>query len=121
MPQLLVQHRPQFAPFGVHGFACRGLANVQLREHLDTVALATGLAGAGRHLIGDGVQPGADGFRRADRRGTAGQHEERRLEGVLGVVTVGQDAPAHTMDHRSMPLHQHLERRRVVLCDEALQ
>ena len=43
--------------------------------------------------------------------GPADQHEERRLEGVLGVVLVAQDRSADAQDHRPVPLHQGGERR----------
>ena len=53
-----------------------------------------------------------------DRAGLAGQDEERRLEGVLGVVRVAEDAPADGQDHRPVPRHQGRERRLVAPGDE---
>jgi hypothetical protein len=50
-----------------------------------------------------------------------GEHEERRLKGVLGVVQVAQDAPAQPQHHRPVPRHQDRERRLIALADEALQ
>ena len=40
-----------------------------------------------------------------------GQYQECGLEGVFGVVTVAEDAPADAKHHRTMPVHQLLERR----------
>jgi hypothetical protein len=40
-----------------------------------------------------------------------GQHQERRLEGVLGVVVVAQDGAANVEHHRAVPSHHGLERR----------
>src|SRR5262249_2627232 len=77
--------------------------------------------GAQGNAVGDAVQPGADRLPLTDRAGLAGQREERGLEGVLGVLRVAQDPPAHTEHHRAVPPHQQLERRLVPLGDEALE
>jgi hypothetical protein len=52
------------------------------------------------------VQPRADRLALADRAGLAEQHEEGRLERVLGLVRVAQDPPADAEHHRAVPLDQ---------------
>jgi hypothetical protein len=52
--------------------------------------------------------------RTAIRRATpCSQHQERGLQGVLGVVRVAEDLPADAQDHRPVPLHQGREGRLV--------
>jgi len=50
----------------------------------------------------------------------AGQHEKRRLEGVLGVLDMAQHAPAEAEHHRPVPPHQRLEGGLVATGDEAV-
>ena len=73
----------------------------------------------GRHAPGDAVQPAGDVLG-SDRPGPAGEHEKRRLEGVLGEVVVHEDAAAGAQDEPAVPpdrLHharvplRHLQRR----------
>ncbi len=59
---------------------------------------------------GDAVQPARDLLAAADRGRLPRQHQERRLEGVLGLVRVAQDAAADAQHHRPVPLHQLRER-----------
>jgi hypothetical protein len=53
--------------------------------------------------------------------GLASEDEKRGLEGVLGILMVGQDAAADTPDHRAMPPHKGLEGGFVPLFDEAAE
>ena len=62
--------------------------------------------GPDRRATGDPVQPGADRVPHPERAAPAGQDQERRLEGVPGVVLVAQDGPAGAQDHRPVPLDQ---------------
>src|SRR5262249_25548634 len=55
--------------------------------------------------VGDAVEPIADQVALAEARGLAGQHQERRLERVFGVVVVAKDAAAHSQNHRPVPPH----------------
>ena len=57
------------------------------------------------------VQPGPDRFAFADRASLAKQDQERRLERVIGLVWVAQDAPADAEHHRAVPLDQQGEGR----------
>ena len=57
------------------------------------------------------MEPTGYGVGLADRAGLARQHQECRLEGVLGVVRVAEDLPADSQDHRSVTLHQGREGR----------
>ena len=61
--------------------------------------------------MGHAVQPGADRLALADRAGLAEQDQERRLERVVGLVRVAQDAPADAEHHRAVPLDQQGEGR----------
>src|SRR5262249_19071321 len=74
-----------------------------------------------RRPVGHAVKPVGDPLPRPNRRRLADQDEERRLEGVLGVVVIPEDAPAHAPDHRAVPPHQRFEGRPRAAADEALQ
>ena len=56
-------------------------------------------------------EPAGQGVLPSDRSGPGGQHEERRLEGVLGVVVVTQNVAADIEHHGTMSCHQGLKRR----------
>ena len=60
-------------------------------------------------------------FSRPDRSRLADENEERRLEGVLGVVVVVKKATADAPDHRAVPTDQSFKGRRLTAPDEALQ
>ena len=53
--------------------------------------------------------------------GLADQHEERRLERVVSIVRVAEQAPADPQDHRPMPRDNRLKRRLVAVVNETLQ
>ena len=53
--------------------------------------------------------------------GLSRQEQERRLEGVVGVVGVSDYAPAHGHHHGPMALHQALERQIVSLSRVSLE
>ncbi len=52
------------------------------------------------------MEPGAQRVAPTDRGRLAGQDQERRLEGVLGLVRVAKDLAADAEDHRAMTFHQ---------------
>ncbi len=56
--------------------------------------------------MGDLVEPTADAIVLANRPRLARQHEESRLERVLGILLVAQHAAAGGQHHRPMPAHQ---------------
>ena len=60
---------------------------------------------------GDAVEPGGERVGRSDRAGRAGEDQERRLGGILGLVVVAGDLPAGAPDHRPVPLDEGRERR----------
>ena len=64
----------------------------------------------GRDAGGDAVEPVPDRVAIADRSKSLDQHQERGLEGVLGVVRVIQHVPADPHDHRAVPRDERLER-----------
>jgi hypothetical protein len=69
--------------------------------------------------MSDPVQPVCHHRFWHDGCGLASEDEKRGLEGVLGILMVGQDAAAYTPDHRAMPAHKGLEGSFVALFDEA--
>ena len=60
---------------------------------------------------GDAMEPGRDRVAHPERAGLAHQHQERRLEGVRGLVLVAQHGPAGAPDQGRMPFDQRGERR----------
>ena len=60
---------------------------------------------------GNAMKPARDGIGLADRRGPAGEDEERGLKGVLGVVRIAKDLLADAQHHRCVPFHQRREGR----------
>jgi hypothetical protein len=71
--------------------------------------------------MSDAVQPVRHQSSWHDGCGLASEDEERGLEGVLGILVVGQDAAAYTPDHRAMPPHKGREGGFVALFDEAAE
>ena len=65
--------------------------------------------GTRSRAIGHLMQPGAQRIPHPEGASLADQDQERRLECVLGVVRVGQDAPADALHHRPVPLDQDRE------------
>ncbi len=78
-------------------------------------------SGAGRDPQRDAVQPTGDGIAFLDRMGPPHEHEEGRLERVLGLVLVAQNAPTGPQDHRRVPRDQGLERGLVATVRKAFQ
>ena len=58
----------------------------------------------------DAVQPGPERRPPADRARPADEDQERRLEGVVGVVGLAERGAADAPDHRPVPLDQRRER-----------
>ncbi len=52
------------------------------------------------------MEPGPQGVAHPERPGLADQHQERGLEGILGMMRIAEDGQADAPDHRAMPLHQ---------------
>jgi hypothetical protein len=50
-------------------------------------------------MSGDSEKPVGDG-RIVDRPRASGEHEERGLERILGIVLVPKHTPTHTQNHR---------------------
>ena len=74
--------------------------------------------GAESGAVGDAVEPASDGLAVGDGGGLLGQDEEGRLEGVLGVLGVAEDAAADGQHHRPVPAHQGREGGVVAAGDE---
>ena len=78
------------------------------RTHAFLPGPAPGRADAGLlgRAHGDAVEPARDLLPAHDRGRLPGQDQEGRLEGVLGLVRIAQDAAADAQHHRPVPLHQ---------------
>ena len=76
------------------------------RDHLPPPPPGHGHPGLVRRPHRHTVQPPADRARRPDGPHAAGEHEEDRLECVLGVVSVPEHAPADAEHGRAVPVHQ---------------
>ena len=61
-----------------------------------------------RDPVADPVQPAGERAADPERAGLAGQQQERRLEGVLGVVRVAEHLAADRQDHPPVPADQGL-------------
>ena len=113
--EFLVEDLPRFAPLAVEARR----TNLDVRDLYLVLLVDVAASGVGPCPHGDSVgdpmdpvaqQPGvADGF------GPADQHQERRLEGILNVMFLAQDAPADAQDHRSMTSDQGGKRRLIAL------
>ncbi len=116
--QLLIQERQQVVPpFVRPGF---GLGHLR---HLLLSGPPPASHRPGPHgcLVRHGIQPVGDHLPTGDRRGLAGEHEERGLERVLGIVGVAEDASADTPDHGAVTHDEGLERRLVAVGGEPLE
>ena len=67
------------------------------------------------------MQPGRQRFGVTHRGRFAGQDQERRLKGILRLVNISQDAPAHVEHERAMTNYQRRESRLIPGRDEAAQ
>jgi hypothetical protein len=67
------------------------------------------------------VQPVGDSFSGPDGERFAGEDQKGRLKGILGVVVIADNSPAHAEDHRAMAPSQGRKGRFVVLVDERRQ
>ena len=116
--QLGVEDRPDVEPIAV-----RVIRGGDVGRHRSQTPSPPGFLGsrlgchAGRHA----VQPGAQAFGIAKLPGLPDQHEERRLECIVGIVRVAQQAPADPQNHRSMPRDNRFERRFVAVGNETFQ
>ena len=72
-------------------------------------------------LVRHAVEPVAELLPWHDRSRLAGEDEERRLEGVLGVVVIPEDPAADAPDHRAVAPDDRLEDRLLSPGDEAIQ
>ena len=72
-------------------------------------------------LVRHAVEPVAELLPWHDRSRLAGEDEERRLEGVLGVVVVPEDPAADAPDHRAVAMDDRLEDGPLPPVHEAIQ
>ena len=97
--QFLVELRPRRGPVSI--IAIRGGNH---GRPVGTLALAPAAAGRveshpGRNPHGDPVKPARNRVRPPDRTRLPRQHEEHGLRGVLGIVAISKNSPAHVQDH----------------------
>ncbi len=59
--------------------------------------------------MGDAVQPARQGIVLANGTRLASEHDESRLEGILGILAARQRTPANIPDHPLMPAQQFRE------------
>src|SRR5262249_17505935 len=71
--------------------------------------------------VGDAIQPVAQQFAPLQGRCLAGQHEEGRLESILRIALVVQDAATDAEHERSVASQQGLEGFLLAADDESLQ
>jgi hypothetical protein len=117
----LIDHPPEVAPIhtgcGVVWVHCRRI------DALPLARSSPGPVGAGSqsYSISDLVQPAAYRFAPSDCASFACEHHESRLKGILSVVGISEQTPAHAPHQPLMPTHEQLKGRFITLCDEALQ
>ena len=69
--------------------------------------------------VSDAIEPAAQRTVHApDRAGLPQQHQECRLEDVLGIIGIVQNAAANGQDCPPVPVHQRLERGGIALGDK---
>jgi hypothetical protein len=66
--------------------------------------------GAARDAGRDATEPAANGRVLVDPACSAGEHEECRLKGILGIVMVVEHSTAHRPYDRTVPGEQHAKR-----------
>jgi hypothetical protein len=74
-----------------------------------------------RQVISHAGEPTAQWRPPIERADFARKYEESGLEGVLGVLLLGQHATADAQDQRAVALHEGRERRLLTVPGEALQ
>src|SRR5262245_51020084 len=72
---------------------------------LETAALGEGMS-LTRGAAGDAVKPRSEPIRLPQMCGLADQQQKRRLEGVLGILSVPQQPPTNAENHRPITPHQ---------------
>jgi hypothetical protein len=73
------------------------------------------------HVEGDLVEPTCQGFALPDGRCLAGEDEERRLEGVFGILGLVQHLSAHAQYQRPVPPHESVESGLVPSANERME
>ncbi len=115
--ELFVQEGPQVPPVELgHRFRGRGLNQIgTARSRPEPIP---GLEG---DPVGDPEQPAAQGIPPADGGGFAEEHQEGRLERILRLVPIVQDAPAGAQDHGAVPPDDGFKGRFILEMDETLE
>jgi hypothetical protein len=109
--QFLVELRPGFraVPIAVIGFTDRMRS---LCAPAFAQAPACGVESRpARDPNGDSIEPIRERISPPHSMCLPRQHQERRLCGILGVVTIAKNLPANVKNHPAVPLYQYGERR----------
>ena len=101
--ELLVDDRPEAVEVGPARLRLDDRGRLGASSLVDAPPYR-GRAGATGDAERDAVQPAREGVAASERLGPGDEDEERRLEGVVGVIGVGQDPPADPVNHRPVPL-----------------
>src|SRR5262249_37434580 len=72
-------------------------------------------------FAGHTVEPIANCLFQYETTSLANEDQEGRLECVLGIVVVVQEAAAHPPDHRAVPTHEGTKRSIITAAEECLQ
>ena len=115
--EFLVDHRLKVGPLGRDRV---GNGRLGHDVHLLLAGPAAGQdhPGLQRRAIRNPIQPVADLLARLDRACPPRQHDEDRLERVVGDGVVARDPAANAQDHRPVPTDQPGERVRIAIRDE---
>jgi hypothetical protein len=114
-------HLPQ------HGFTV-GLGQVRSQVllpkrtfRLVTFAIRALPQGLQSHKPRDPMEPAVQATLLSEASSLSGQHDKRRLRGILGIVVIAQQSPTRPIDHRTVPCDQFRKSRSVAGCDETVE
>ena len=118
LAQLGVEDRPDVEPI------CPNvLEGPDVDRHRRVNLTPSGISSSrlGCHAGRNSVKPRPQAIGIAELPGLLNQHQERRLEGVVGIVTISEHTPTNAEHHRPMPRDDRFERRFVARGNEALE
>ena len=90
---------------------CRVVLSRHDRAPIANAALDRIGPGADGDADSHAIEPASDRSTVADGMTAAGQHQKGRLKGVMSVVMIVEDRPAHAHDHRAMADHKRFKRK----------
>jgi hypothetical protein len=115
--QLLIKDRAELTEFiGVLRSVANKLGTWTFAKFTSNALTPRSARNAASHRM----QPGTEALAIAERIQPQGEHQKGGLEGVFGIVSVLEHAPANAQDHRSVQRHQGFETRRITTLAETL-